>query len=186
MVQINVSQQLKAPIGSIRNYTVDETVDITDGNIQVQGKVGLMRTDRGILTKGTLQTEIELTCSRCLSLFNCPLALNIEEEYYPTTDVVTGASLPLPDEPSSFTIDEHNVLDLTEAIRQYALLAIPMKPLCHVDCAGLCPTCGCNLNQVLCNCPPKPADPRWSELGKLALTHDQISVDEQKGKKLDR
>lgn len=75
MVQINVSQQLKAPIGSIRTYTVSESVDTADDRILVQGEVSLMRTDRGILTKGTLYAEIELTCSRCLSLFNCPLTL---------------------------------------------------------------------------------------------------------------
>jgi len=46
-----------------------------------------MRTDRSILVKGTLHTEVEVTCSRCLSLFSCPLALNIEEEYFPTADV---------------------------------------------------------------------------------------------------
>ncbi len=183
MVQINVSQQLKEPIGSTQNYRVSEIVDITDGNILVQGEVRLMRTDRSILVKGTIQTEIELTCSRCLSLFSCPLSLNIEEEYFPTTDVVTGASLPLPDEPAYFTIDEHNLLDLTEAIRQYVLMATPMKPLCQEDCAGLCPACGCNLNQAPCNCPPKPADPRWSELSKLTLANKQASVSEQKGTK---
>ncbi len=183
MVQINVSQQLKAPIGSIRNYRVSEVVDIADGNSLVQGEVGLMRTDRSILAKGTLHTETELTCSRCLSLFSCPLTLNIEEEYFPTTDVVTDASLPLPDEPGCFTIDENNILDLTEAIRQYALLATPIKPLCHEDCAGLCPICGGNLNQVPCNCPPKPADARWSELSKLVLADSEAPVNEQKGMK---
>ncbi len=168
-MQINVAQLLKAPIGSIRDYEVREVIDVTgDGNGSlVQGKVRLMRTDRSILVKGVLDTEVELTCSRCLSSFSCPLTLNIEEEYYPTTDVVTGASLPVPDEPGCFTIDERHVLDLTEAIRQYALLAIPMKPLCREDCAGLCPHCGCNLNLGACNCPPRGADPRWSELSKL-------------------
>lgn len=183
MVQINVSQQLKSPIGSVQNYKVSETVNITDGDRLLQGRVELMRIDRSILAKGTLHTEIELTCSRCLSLFSYPLTLNIEEEYFPTIDVVTGASLPLPDEPGCFTIDENNILDLTEAIRQYALLTIPMKPLCGEDCAGLCPTCGCNLNQGPCNCPPKPADPRWSELSKLVLTNNQTSVNKQKGTK---
>ncbi|MFC2021887.1 DUF177 domain-containing protein [Chloroflexota bacterium] len=173
MVKMNVSQQFKAPIGSTRNCVINEIVDIAGDNNLIQGKVRLMRTDRSILAKGTLHTKIELTCSRCLSLFSYPLTLNIEEEYFPTTDVVTGASLPLPDEPDCFTIDEHNILDLTEAIRQYALIAIPMKPLCLENCAGLCPTCGCNLNQVPCNCPPKPIDPRWSKLNKLALTKNQ-------------
>lgn len=182
-MQINVSQQLKAPIGSKRNYEVNEIIDIGGGNSLLQGEVELIRIDRSLLAKGTLRTEIELTCSRCLSLFNYPLTLNIEEEYFPITNVFTGASLPLPDEPGCFTIDENNILDLTEAIRQYVLLTTPMKPLCSEDCAGLCPTCGCNLNQGPCNCPPKPADPRWSELGKLVLANNQASVNEQKGKR---
>ena len=130
-----------------------------------------MRTDRGILAKGTLHTEIEATCSRCLSSFSCPLALNIEEEYFPTVDVVSGARLAVPDEPGCFTIDEHHTLDLTEAICQYAILAIPMKPLCREDCAGLCPSCGHNLNHGPCDCPPQEMDPRWSELSKLLNIH---------------
>ncbi len=181
MLQINVSQQLQEPIGSIRNCEVNGIIDIEGSNSIVQGEIRLMRTDRGIMAKGMLHTGIEPTCSRCLSLFSCPLSLNIEEEYFPTTDVVNGASLPLPDEPGCFTIDEHNILDLTEAIRQYALLAIPMKPLCGEDCAGLCPTCGCNLNQAPCNCPLKSADPRWSELSKMVLANNQVSLNEQKG-----
>ncbi len=183
MAQINVSQQLKAPIGSIRNYEVNETVNIDGVDDIVQGEVRLMRTDRGILVRGTLHTEIELTCSRCLSLFNYPLTLDIEEEYLPTIDIVTGAALPLADEPGCFTIDEHNILDLTEAVRQYALLTIPMKPLCHQECSGLCPICGANLNHSSCNCPPEPADPRWSELSKLVLTNSKASANKEKGTK---
>ena len=181
MVQINVSQQLKESIGSIRKHEVSGIVDIDGIKNTVQGEVKLMRTDRGILAQGTLYTDSELTCSRCLSLFNCPLTVNIEEEYFPTTDIVSGAPLPLPEEPGRFTINEHNLLDLTEAIRQYTLLAIPMKPLCHQDCAGLCPTCGVNLNQASCDCPPEPVDSRWSELSKLVLADTEASLKEQKG-----
>ena len=181
-MQINVSQQLKASIGSIRNYEISGMVDIAGdgGSSLVQGEVRLMRTDRGILAKGILHTEVELTCSRCLSLFSCPVTLNIEEEYFPTTDVVSGAWAPLPEEPGCFSIDEHHILDLAEAIRQYVLLVIPMKPLCREDCAGLCPHCGHNLNHGACDCPHQDADPRWSELSKLALASD-VLVNEQKG-----
>jgi uncharacterized protein len=57
-------------------------------------------------------------------------------------------------------------------VRQYALLAIPMKPLCREGCAGLCPTCGRNLNQGPCDCPPQVLDPRLSGLRKLLSTND--------------
>ena len=168
-MQINVSQLLREPIGSTRDYQINEVADISgDGKgCQVQGKVNLLRTQRSILAKCALSTDVELTCSRCLSLFRYPLTLNFEEEYLPTVDTVSGAPLPLPEEPGAFTIDEHHILDLTEATRQYTLLAIPMKPLCRKDCAGLCPNCGRNLNQGRCDCPVQSTDPRWSELTKL-------------------
>lgn len=168
-MQINVSQLLKETIGTVRNYKINETIDIAgDGNERlVQGEVKLFRTPRGILVKGLLHTEVNLTCSRCLSSFSYPVTLNIEEEYDPTVDVLSGTPLPSPEEASSFNIDEHHVIDLTEAIRQYSLLATPMKPLCREDCDGLCLKCGHNLNQGACNCPKQEIDPRWSELSKL-------------------
>ena len=167
-MQINVSQLLREPIGSTRDHQINEVADIGDGKeCPVQGEVRLLRTQRSILAKCTVSTEVELTCSRCLSPFRHPLTLNFEEEYSPTVDAVSGAPLPLPEEAGAFTIDEHHILDLTEAICQYTLLAIPMKPLCHKDCAGLCQNCGHNLNQGSCNCPAPSADPRWSELTKL-------------------
>jgi len=171
-MQINVSQLLKAPIGTVRNYDVDGVVNIAGNDSWIQGEVKLIRTDRAILAEGKLHTEVEVACSRCLSLFRCPLALNVEEEYFPVIDVVSGASLHLPKEPGSFTIDEHHVLNLTEAIRQYALLAIPMKPLCRPDCAGLCPNCGHNLNQGSCGCLSQRVDPRWSKLRNLTLANN--------------
>ncbi|GAI44726.1 unnamed protein product, partial [marine sediment metagenome] len=98
-MRINVSQQLKSSIGSIRNYEVSEVISIAGGDSMVEGKVTLVRTDRGILTEATLHTEVKVTCSRCLSLFDYPLTLSIEEEYFPITDVVSGTSLSLPEEP---------------------------------------------------------------------------------------
>jgi uncharacterized protein len=167
-MQINVSQLLREPIGATREHQVNEAADIAgDGkDCLVQGECRLLRTQRSILAKCTLSTEVELICSRCLLPFRCPLTINFEEEYLPTVDVVSGTPLPSPEE-GAFAIDKHHIIDLTEAICQYTLLAIPMKPLCHKECAGLCPNCGHNLNQGRCNCPEQSIDPRWSKLTKL-------------------
>ena len=173
-LQINVAQLLKADIGTTRAYAVEEEVDIADCSHLVQGEVRLTRSDRSILVKGTLHLDVELTCSRCVSLFTCPMSFDIEEEYFPKIDIFTGHALPPPEDDDAFTISERNILDLIEAVRQYALLAIPMKPLCRPDCTGLCPICGCNLNQGLCSCPPEPIDPRWAKLREL------ISADNKK------
>lgn len=175
-MQINVSQQLREAIGATRSYEVDETVDITDQERHVEGRVNLVRTDRGILVRGNLHTDIEVTCSRCLNSCLYPLALAIEEEYFPSTDVLTGAPIAVPEQSDYFTIDEQHILDLDEVIRQLALLASPMKPLCKGNCAGLCPSCGHNLNLGSCDCPNQEVDSRWARLQKLAIASDDNST----------
>jgi uncharacterized protein len=168
-MQINVSQLLKEPIGSTRDYEINTTANITDDGQErpVRGKARLLRIQRGILVTCTTSTKVELECSRCLGTFRYLLTLKFEEEYLPSIDIVSGQPLTLSDEPGTFYIDEHHVIDLTEAIRQYTLLAIPMKPLCDKECAGLCQSCGHNLNQGRCQCAGQVIDPRWSELTKL-------------------
>lgn len=165
-MEINVAQLLKSPIGSTRDYDVQENIDCGQGEHPVEGKVKLTRTNRGILVGGTLRTETQVTCSRCLREFTCPLTLKIEDEYFPTIGITTGAPVAVPDEPGAYTIDEHHVLDLTGAICEYSVLAVPMKPLCREACAGLCPQCGKDLNRGPCSCPPQEIDSRWSKLLK--------------------
>ena len=166
MLQVNVSQLLKSPVGTTRQYAIDDIVQIMDDEQRVSGQVELVKTNHSILVRGNLQTQVELSCIRCLCPFTCPLDIIIEEEFFPTRDVVSGVSLHSPEEPGSFLIDEHHILDLTEAIRQYAVLSVPMKPLCHEDCAGICPICGHNRNIEPCDCPPE-MDAQWAELREL-------------------
>jgi uncharacterized protein len=169
-MEINVAQLLQEPVGATREIEFDDAADILgEGNEdEVHGDCQLLRTRRGILVKCVLDTEIELACSRCLSRFRYPLKISFEEEFLPTIDMASGMPLPQTDEPGVFTIDENHILDLTEPARQYALMTIPMKPLCRDECAGLCRKCGHNLNQGSCECPPDEIDPRWSSLTKLA------------------
>jgi len=168
-MDMNVSQLLRDPIGSTREFQIDEEIDIAgDGKShKIQGDCTLLRTNRSILVKCNLKTEVELMCSRCLCKFRHPLKIKFEEEFFPTLDIVSGTPMSSPEDSSAFTIDEQHTLDLTEAVRQYILMNIPMKALCKKDCSGLCPTCGKNLNEGKCSCPEDDTDPRWSKLAKL-------------------
>jgi len=170
---INVSEQLKEPVGSTRRYRIHETSDCLDGEeLSIQGEISLLRTDRSILMTGLVSTRIKATCSRCLGDFDQPLTLNLEGEFLPVVDLATGASPPGLGEDGAFAINENQEIDLSEVVRQYALLALPMKPLCRKDCAGLCPSCGHNLNLGSCSCPPA-VDPRFAELAKLVLGEER-------------
>ena len=172
---IDVSQQLKQPIGSTRRYSINETSNSPDGDeLSIYGEVSLLRTDRGILMTGILNTRIKAVCSRCLGAFDQPLTLKIEEELLSVVDPSTGTSLPWSGEDGAFIIDENQEIDLGEVVRQYVLLALPLKPLCREDCAGLCPSCGRNLNRGPCSCTPA-VDPRFAELAKLVSGEERTA-----------
>ncbi|MCL5263846.1 MAG: DUF177 domain-containing protein [Chloroflexi bacterium] len=169
-MKFNVAQLLKAQVGTARQYDIDEEIDRIDDLTPVShltGKVKLTRIPAGVLVEADLHLTLALACSRCLEELTYPLHLNFSEEFEPTIDVVTGTELPEPEDANTFTIDANHILDLTEAVREYVLLALPMQPLCSEACAGLCPKCGQNLNRGKCDCPTSPADSRLSVLAQL-------------------
>jgi uncharacterized protein len=173
-VIIDLSQQLKEPIGSIRRYSFSQSGDSTEkAEFPLEGELTLLRTDQGVFVTGVLNTRVDAVCSRCLGDFDQPLTLKIEEELLLTVDPSTGASIPTQGEGGAFTINENQEFDLGEAVRQYVLLALPMKPLCREDCAGLCPSCGHNLNLGHCSC-SHPIDPRLAPLAKLVSVEERI------------
>jgi len=164
----NVSQLLKEPIGSTREYRVDEIVDgpeLLAG--KVLGQVNLLHTHQGVLVRGQVQVETAWSCSRCLASVTDTASLEIEEEYFPVIDVITGRRVPMPEDADpTFSIDANHTLDLTEVLRQCLITEAPMKPLCRPECQGLCRTCGVNLNQAACSC-GGASDPRWGALADL-------------------
>ena len=168
-MDINVAQLLREPIGATREHYIDTVADLNgDGKkYKITGDCTLLRTLQSILVKCALDTEIELTCSRCLKQFRLPLKIKFEDEFFPTVDVDSGVPLPPAEDANVFTIDEHHILDINEAVRQYLLVNTPMKPLCKKECGGICPTCGKNLNEGNCDCPKQDIDPRWSKLAEL-------------------
>jgi uncharacterized protein len=160
-MHINVAQLLKESIGSSRSFQIDESLGTDDIN-SVKGEVTLIRTNRGIMAKAEMTAGVTGICSRCLKPIDYKVNYDFNEECLP--NMSTSEGLPSPDQTDNITIDENHMLDLSEVIRQYALLAMPVKPLCRPDCAGICPSCGHNLNQGPCRCPSNVHDQRWSKL----------------------
>ncbi len=83
-------------------------------------------------------------------------------------DPVTGQTIESPEEADGeIHLDDQHVLDMAEVLRQYVLTEVPIKPLCCVECLGLCPECGTNLNKEKCKCNAALADSRWGVLAEL-------------------
>lgn len=165
----NLAQLLKEPTGSTRDYEVDDSfVGPENGIDRAQGWVRVIRTHEGFLVRAELETQVKLTCSRCLDQFELKSRLTMEEESFPTIDPTTGKTTEPPEEAEGVIhLDDQHVMDMKEVVRQYALSEAPIKPLCRDECPGLCPECGSNLNKEKCNCKTASADPRWSALAEL-------------------
>lgn len=170
-MKFNVAQLLKAPIGARREYELAEEIRDLDSEIEaiepLTGKLKLTRTASGILATGKLHTAVAIECRRCMRSFTSPVDLDLEEEFVPTIDVLTGAHLLTDAMEEALLIDEHHMLDLSEVVRQYILLQREQYPLCDEACAGLCPVCGKNLNEGPCGCEDVSEDPRWASLREL-------------------
>jgi len=139
VLSTNIAQILKAPVGTERFLEVLDEINFNKEIIGVDGEVKLTRTNYGILAQGQLNAMVKIQCCRCLKKFSCPLTFKFAEEFFPLVDIHTGIGLNQPEDADSFTISADHVLNISEALRQYALLALPMKPLCSFECYGFTP-----------------------------------------------
>jgi uncharacterized protein len=105
-----------------------------------------------------LHAQISAECVRCLNGFSQPLEAELTELYAFTPDSATE---------SGFLLPENGIIDIGPVVREEMLLAIPINPLCSPDCKGLCPICGENLNETVCNHEDENIDPRLSVLRTL-------------------
>jgi len=168
-MQLNVLSELRQPIGSVTTLSLDEPVVKIEGPPlrDLIGSLTLIRIDRGLLASLEASASIREKCARCLAESDLEVDIRFEEEFVPVTDANTSARIHLAEGDDTFRIGPDFVLDLTDALRQYFLIAEPLKPLCRTDCAGLCLTCGANLNERACGCAPA-TDERWGVLAGFA------------------
>ena len=131
-MELNVSQLLMQPSGSSREYFLDEVASLTEDirEARIQGRVNLLRTNKSVWVSAALDSAIDSECGRCLTPYSHPIHLDIEEEFVPTLNPLTGAKAPPPDNEIKdyCVIDENHILDLTDTVREYTIMALPMKP----------------------------------------------------------
>jgi uncharacterized protein len=119
--------------------------------------------------EGKISGEIELVCSRCLE----NAATNIENNFkvaFVTNEFFTAETeAELNEEDLDVSLYDGETIDLIELAREQMLLEVPTHFVCKLDCKGLCPKCGNNLNNQNCNCETKEIDPRWQSLRQLKI-----------------
>ena len=151
-LRLNVGFIINASIGYNRDFDFyfprfnEDDLLLTE----VEGLVKVGRTPQGLVIQGNFVGKTTLECVRCLTDFEQPLQWEFTELYAFKSENVTDAELLVPD-------DAH--IDLEPLVREFALLEIPIKPLCREGCLGLCMECGQNLNEKDCGHRPEIDSP---------------------------
>ena len=126
---------------------------------------------------GTVETTLELTCSRCLEPFTLPVSASFDLRYQPHTSNTGDGEREIEEDDLTTAFYEHDEIDLGQLMREQFYLALPMKPLCSAACQGLCPRCGTNLNRGACDCKTDWEDPRFAALKKLTADSREPRAD---------
>jgi len=143
------------------SHTLDsETLQFpgVEGYVSPPRAEGDVRNIAGALElNGTLEAEMTLLCDRCAKPFGARVEMRL--------NIPLAADLTDEDNPDIFPL-EGDHLNLRELLETYFILNMDSKRLCKPGCAGLCESCGADLNEAPCSCAPK-TDPRLTVLSQL-------------------
>lgn len=118
----------------------------------------------GIQVSGGIAGRLELSCSRCLSSFEQSFEHQVDETFF-----FQGG-----EDRGGYEISGDKI-DLEPMVRDVVVLGIPTSPLHSLDCKGLCPVCGTDLNVKDCGHRQELLDSRWAPLGELSMKLGEVS-----------
>ena len=155
-LRINAVELLRQP-GAVRDVELsmpaaplDVTHERLAGDLEIA--LTLRSLNDGIEVTGTVAVDWATVCRRCLADIEGRAVVDIDERYQ--IHVTDPDAYPIVD----------GQLDLTPLVRESALLELDVERLCRQECAGLCPVCGADRNEVDCGCDTTVRDERWSAL----------------------
>jgi uncharacterized protein len=143
-LRINVGFILHEEVGCSHDFDFDLPKISLGADLEVRqlsGNISIGRTAQGLLFTGRFSAQTELGCVRCLSLFTSLLEWNFTDLFSINERSLSESGLLVPDDAQ---------IDLQPLMREYALLEVPINPLCRPGCLGLCPVCGEDLNSRDC------------------------------------
>lgn len=108
-------------------------------------KVSVSNAGAGIVAHGSVTARVEATCSRCLCTFEDELAGEVIGFY-------VGPEDERDQEEETEQVDAEGAVDIGPAIMAALVIEAPFAPVHDPDCAGLCATCGADLNVEECHC----------------------------------
>ncbi len=145
--------------------TVFRGADIYIGKTRISGVA--KNVSKGIELAAIIDSNLVLECGRCLESFKHPMKLRLKELFY------------FDNEESEYKVEDDSI-DVGQTIIESIALSLDIKTLCKIDCKGVCPSCGINLNKSICECQKKGIDIRFNKLQELK---DKLETEQKKNKK---
>ena len=120
----------------------------------------------GVLARGRADVHVHGECVRCLRDLDEERTVTFDELYY-----LPEAARAAEDGEDVLLVGEDS-LDLEPALRDALVPALPFRPLCRPDCAGLCPEGGRRVDNLPADHRHDHPGPRWSALAALLPDRD--------------
>lgn len=132
----------------------------------IRGEAVLQRVGADVHVTGNIAAEVNLTCHRCLSIFQQRTEASFS---YVVVMETAGEEeeVHLRKDDLNVTYCDGNEVKMGELFHEQMLLQLPMRQLCRQDCRGLCPGCGADLNTESCRCEEQSHDTPFVVLKKL-------------------
>ena len=136
--------------------------------IRAEGSAKLLENSGGeIRIQGKFFGTMETDCDRCLAPVTLPLERKFDLFYRPPLSAGDVDEVKIDEGEAEIGFYEGLGLELADVIKEQVLLAVPMQRFCREDCRGICPVCGANRNEVVCECHEQRVDDRWKALKNL-------------------
>lgn len=152
--------------GAFKPGDIDFSSDNVSQSGLLQWSVLAERAGSEVRITGSIDTTIEMICSRCLEAapYNVKKSFDLFFQQRDQLMFDEDQEIELKDRDTRVAFFTGAQLAIGEILHEQVLLALPMKALCRVDCKGLCPHCGTNLNSGRCDCPKEQFNPHMDAL----------------------
>lgn len=157
---------------------LDIAEDVVHLSAPVTVQAQVARNGREVRVHGDITAQFQLTCVRCLVVFEREHRLTLDTVYLPG-GAEGGTSVRTARLETDVDLAAYDGvrIDVRPEIRDVVLLSVPMSPHCRDDCRGLCSRCGTDLNAGPCGCPPEPSASPFAGLSELKA---KLAADERK------
>ncbi|MCC7440421.1 MAG: DUF177 domain-containing protein [Bdellovibrionales bacterium] len=154
----------------------------------VDAEFTLHQVDGVVVMNGSVDSSLQLLCSRCASRFDQPVTprfialfsrdpamagIPAKRDANGHRRYVSKGTAKSTHDPADMDLDitylTEDYIDVKAVVSEQVQLQVPFQPLCQEDCQGICVNCGADQNRGRCACARLVKESAFAALGKLKL-----------------